>query len=999
MAGVADFTLTALIKADASGFRAGVQDAKNALNELQKTTGSRLQRIGDTFGGVGKALTAGLTLPLTALGGASLKAFSDYDTALIGVRKTTDISGDALNRFSKQIMSLSREMPNSAVEIANLAEVAGQLGIRTDEGGKHLINFSRIAAQMGTATNMSSEQAANAMARLANITQMPQTQFHRLGSTIVALGNKMATTESEISEMALRLAGTGHQVGLTEAQIAGLAAGMSSVGINAEAGGSAFSRVMQKMNTDVLSGGEGLQKFASVAGKTAEEFAQTWRKNPQEAIVDFVKGLGKIKESGGDVTETLKDLGINSVREIDTLARLSGAGDLLAKSFNIANKAWADGTALQKEADAASQSFANQLKLLKNALFEAGTVIGKHLAPRIGKLAEGIKKITQAFSDLDPKVQDGIISFGIFLATIGPVFLVINKIITGIRMLATAFGFIKGLVTAFKTAGTALTGFKAVIAALGGPITLIIAGIMALVGVLTYLWTTNEGFRNAVTGIWEAVKQVFSTAWEYIKNAWAAAPSFFSNLWETIKNGASSIWDNVKTVWASVVDVLKAVWQGLADFFSPLWEGIKSSALGVWESFVTGMIPIVDAFKNLWSSLTEFFTALGEQIKPIWEDIKQFFTDTWNIIVTIFQSALAILTPVVQAGFEIIKLQITLVWEFIKTYIQLAWVIISNTVQVALTTLAAIITAGFEIIKTVIQTMWEVIKILVQSAWTVITTIVSTAINVVAEIIRTVTAVIQGDWQAAWEAIKSIFEVAWNAIKTIGETLFNALKSVIETILNALKSIWDSVWNAVKATAESVWNAIKAIVSGAMDAMKNAVSNGINAVKNFIVNGWNSVVGFLSSINLFSAGSAIMQSFLSGLKSMWGAITSFVGGIASWIKSHKGPISYDRRLLIPAGKAIMSGLNNGLSNGFGQVKNNVSGMADSISKLVDGNSLFDADMSSTISGAVATGVEVDLGHQAKPLELNLELGNRAYGLFVDDITDRQRATARLTEVY
>ncbi|MCM4504194.1 phage tail tape measure protein, partial [Escherichia coli] len=111
---------------------------------------------------------------------------------------------------------------------------------------------------------------------------------------------------------------------------------------------------------------------------------------------------------------------------------------LLAKSFNIANKAWADGTALQKEADAASQSFANQLKLLKNALFEAGTVIGKHLAPRIGKLAEGIKKITQAFSDLDPKVQDGIISFGIFLATIGPVFLVINKIITGIRMLATA---------------------------------------------------------------------------------------------------------------------------------------------------------------------------------------------------------------------------------------------------------------------------------------------------------------------------------------------------------------------------------------------------------------------------------------------------------------------------------------------------------------------------------------------------------------------------------
>ncbi|HER9979274.1 phage tail tape measure protein [Streptococcus pyogenes] len=915
MAGVADFTLTALLKADASGFRAGIQDAKDALESLQSSSGNKLQKISDSFGGVGKALTAGLTLPLTALGGVSLKAFSDYDTALIGVRKTTDISGDALKRFSKQIMRLSREMPNSAVEIANLAEVAGQLGIRTDEGGKHLINFSRIAAQMGTATNMSSEQAANAMARLANITQMPQTQFHRLGSTIVALGNKMATTESEISEMALRLAGTGHQIGLTEAQIAGLAAGMSSVGINAEAGGSAFSRVMQKMNTDVLSGGEGLRRFASVAGKTAEEFAQTWRKKPQEAIVDFVKGLGKIKESGGDVTETLKDLGINSVREIDTLARLSGAGDLLAKSFNIANKAWADGTALQKEADAASQSFANQLKLLKNALFEAGTVTGKRLAPRVGKLAEGVKKITQAFSDLDPKVQDSIISFGIFLATIGPVFLVIDKIITGIRMLATAFGFIRGLVTAFKTAGTALAGFKAVVAALGGPITLIIAGIMALVGVLTYLWTTNEGFRNAVTGIWEAIKQVFSTAWEFIQSVWSAAPEFFSGI----------------------------------------WEQIISTATPMWEEFVNSMGPLVEAFKNLWNSVVDFFVVLGEQIKPIWEDIKQFFSDTWGIIKGIFELALALLAPIVQVGFEVIQ--------------------------------------------TIVSTVWELIKIIIQTAWTIITTIISTAINIVADILRTVTAIIQGDWQGAWDAIKSIAETLWNAILTIGQTLFNALKSAIENILNAIQSIWGAVWNAVSSVALSIWNAIVSIISNAMSTMQNAVSNGISAVKNFITNGWNSVVGFLRGINLFSAGSAIMQSFLSGLKSMWGAITSFVGGIASWIKAHKGPISYDRRLLIPAGKAIMSGLNNGLSNGFGQVKSNVSGMTDSISKLVDGSSLFDADMSSTISGAVATGVEVDLGHQAKPLELNLELGNRAYSLFVDDITDRQRATARLTEVY
>lgn len=915
MASVADFTLTALIKADASGFRAGIQDAKGALESLQSSSGNKLQKISDSFVGVGKALTAGLTLPLAAVGGASLKAFSEYDTALIGVRKTTDISGDALKRFSKQIMRLSREMPNSAVEIANLAEVAGQLGIRTDEGGKHLINFSKIAAQMGTATNMSSEQAANAMARLANITQMPQTQFHRLGSTIVALGNNLATTESEIADMSLRLAGTDHQIGLTEAQIAGLAAGMSSVGINAEAGGSAFSRVMQKMNTDVLSGGEGLQRFAAVAGKTAEEFAQTWRTNPQEAIVDFVKGLGKVKESGGDVTETLKDLGINSIREIDTLARLAGAGDLLAKSFGIANKAWADGTALQKEADAASESFANQLKKLKNALFEAGTVIGGQLAPHVGKLAEDIRKVVQAFNDLDPKVQANIVNFGLFLAKIGPAIYIVGKIIGMISKISLAISFISKLATAFKAAGGAIAGFKAIIALTGGPIAWIIAAIMALVGVITYLWTTNEGFRNAITGIWEAIKQVFSTAWEFIQSVWSAAPEFFSGI----------------------------------------WEQIISTATPMWEEFVNSMGPLVEAFKNLWNSVVDFFVVLGEQIKPIWEDIKQFFSDTWGIIRGIFELALALLAPIVQVGFEVIQ--------------------------------------------TIISTVWELIKIIIQTAWTIITTIISTAINIVADILRTVTAIIQGDWQGAWDAIKSIAETLWNAILTIGQTLFNALKSAIENILNAIQSIWSAVWNAVSSVTSSIWNAIVSIISNAMSTMQNAVSNGINAVKNFITNGWNSVVGFLRGINLFSAGSAIMQSFLSGLKSMWGAITSFVGGIASWIKSHKGPISYDRRLLIPAGKAIMGGFNRALIKGFEYVKSNVSGMAGKISDLVGAGSVFDTDMRSTISGAVTAGVEVDLGHQAKPLKVVLELGNRAYELFVDDITDKQQTTAKLREVY
>ncbi len=138
---------------------------------------------------------------------------------------------------------MSKQIPASTTEISHVAEAAGQLGIKT----KDVLNFTRVMIDMGKSTNLSSEEAATALARFANITQLDPSKYSNLGSSIVELGNNFATTEKEIVEMGLRLAGTGKVVGLTDPQILGLATAMSSVGIEAEAGGSAFSRVMQKL--------------------------------------------------------------------------------------------------------------------------------------------------------------------------------------------------------------------------------------------------------------------------------------------------------------------------------------------------------------------------------------------------------------------------------------------------------------------------------------------------------------------------------------------------------------------------------------------------------------------------------------------------------------------------------------------------------------------------------------------------------------------------------
>ena len=250
------------------------------LNKLIKQVNSKGTKAASvtakSFSGIGKAAGIGakvataaigtVATAITVAGGAAIKTGIDFESAFAGVKKTVDAPKEVIDKLRESIINMSKEMPQSASELAGIAEAAGQLGIET----QNIEGFTKTMAQLGDATNMASTDAADSLARFANITGMSQTNFDRLGSVIVDLGNNMATTESEITAMGMRLAGAGHQVGMSEAQIMSFAAALSSVGIEAEAGGSAFSTVMSKMQLAVEQGGESLNDFANVAGMSAD---------------------------------------------------------------------------------------------------------------------------------------------------------------------------------------------------------------------------------------------------------------------------------------------------------------------------------------------------------------------------------------------------------------------------------------------------------------------------------------------------------------------------------------------------------------------------------------------------------------------------------------------------------------------------------------------------------------------------------------------------------
>ncbi|WP_449456024.1 phage tail tape measure protein [Streptococcus suis] len=467
----------------------GAQNWENGLNTVSQRTQA-----------LSLAIFGGMTL--------SAKAFMDFESAFAGVKKTVDETRDwSYERLSNEIRKMSQELPASAVEISKVAEAAGQLGINTED----IISFTRVMIDMGESTNMSAEEAAVALAKFKNITGMPTEDFKKLGNVIVQLGNNMATTEQDIVDMGLRLASSGKLAGLTEAQIMALAATLSSVGMEAEAGGSAMSRVMQKMNTAVAEGEEALDKFAAVAGMSAEEFAAKWKAEPQNAIVDFLNGLRRIKEEGGDVTQTLKNMKISNIRDIDSLQRLAGAGELLAKTLGMANKEWANGNALQIEAQKRYETTESKLKMARNKLNDIAITLGGPLLDAFldvldasEPLIDDVASLAKGFAELDKGTQRNIINMALMVGAISPVskilgttFGTIGDLTGGIANLSKWLANIgaeragkKAIEAIGATAGASASsvgGLSSAVSLLGNPITWgVILGGAALVG-LTYL--------------------------------------------------------------------------------------------------------------------------------------------------------------------------------------------------------------------------------------------------------------------------------------------------------------------------------------------------------------------------------------------------------------------------------------------------------------------------------------------------------------------------------
>ena len=294
-----------------------------------------------------------------------------------------------------------------------------------------------------------------------------------------------------------------------------------------------------------------------------------------------------------------------------------------------------------------------------------------------------------------------------------------------------------------------------------------------------------------------------------------------------------------------------------------------------------------EAGKKAWKSFCDVATAAWNAFYPIIKPAIDMIVDAWNSLVQAVQTAWQMLQPVFSAlvqAFQAFMPTIKMIAEAIG-------IVLVGAIVAVVYAVAGLITG----IMTIITTLMP----LIQAAIGIIQAALSAIMYLIGAIVSGFAGSLSGLIQIAqsiWDGVVAVFQGGWQV-----------LKGVFDVFIGIITGDWTQAWNGIKTAlsgvAQAGWGALKGI--------------------------FNAGVGFIKGVMHFSLsaeGEAIMNSLLGGLKRAWESVKSFVGGIGKWIKAHKGPISVDRRLLIPAGHAIMNGLGNGLVDGFSDVQKSVLAM-------------------------------------------------------------------------
>ena len=775
------------------------QEAATTNTALSKidVAGQKMETVGNSIAGAGKKMM-GVTTVIGGVGVAAVKTAADFDSAMSQVAAVSGATGKDFDALRNKAREMGAKTKFSATEAAEAMNYMAMAGWKTEDMLDGIEGVMNLAAASGEDLAATSDIVTDALTAFG----LSAKDSGHFADILAAASSNANTNVSMMGETFKYCAPIAGALGFSAEDTAEAIGLMANAGIKSSQAGTALRTIMNNLAGDVKISGKAIGDVT-----IATTNADSSMRDLSDILADCRSAFGNLTESEkAQAAESL--VGKNAMSGF--LALMNAGEDDIAKLSSAIDNC--DGSA-EKMAMTMQDNLAGQLTILKSQLQELAISFGDILMPAIRSIVSKLQGFVDKLNGMDEGTKRTIVTIALLVASIGPLLVIIGTAISKIGVAMQGVVKLANCISKLKVSVQGGTGVLGKLgAALGGisaPVLAVVAVIAVLVAAFVHLWKTNEGFRDAIIGTWNRIK-------------------------DTISGFCQGIVDRLNALgfqFTDIVDVLKTVWDGFCQVLAPIFEGVFNNIANILST-VTGVITgILDVFIGIFTgNWSQAWTGVKEIFSSIWNGISSFFTNILNVIKGVADVVLGWFGTSWNEVWTNIKTFFEGIWNGIATFFTTIWETLKNIVTVGIMAIGSILSAAFDIITLPFRFIWENCKEIIISVWDAIKSKVSTVIHAVASVISTV-----------MNAIKTVFSTVWTALKTVVTTVVNAIKSVVTTVFNAIKSTATTVWNAIKAAVTTPVNAIKSTVTTVFNSVKSTVTSIFNGIKSTATSVWNGI--------------------------------------------------------------------------------------------------------------------------------------------------------------
>lgn len=775
------------------------QEAATTNTALSKidVAGQKMETVGNSIAGAGKKMM-GVTTVIGGVGVAAVKTAADFDSAMSQVAAVSGATGKDFDALRNKAREMGAKTKFSATEAAEAMNYMAMAGWKTEDMLDGIEGVMNLAAASGEDLASTSDIVTDALTAFG----LSAKDSGHFADILAAASSNANTNVSMMGETFKYCAPIAGALGFSAEDTAEAIGLMANAGIKSSQAGTALRTIMNNLAGDVKISGKAIGDVT-----IATTNADGSMRDLSDILSDCRSAFGNLTESEkAQAAESL--VGKNAMSGFLALMN-AGQGDIDKLSSAIDN---CDGSA-EKMAMTMQDNLAGQLTILKSQLQELAISFGDILMPAIRSIVSKLQGFVDKLNGMDEGTKRTIVTIALLVASIGPLLVIIGTAISKIGVAMQGFVKLANGISKLKIAiqgGTGVLGkLGATLGGISAPVLAVVAVIAVLVAAFVHLWKTNEGFRDAIIGTWNRIK-------------------------DTISGFCQGIVDRLNALgfqFTDIVDVLKTVWDGFCQVLAPIFEGVFNNIANILST-VTGVITgILDVFIGIFTgNWSQAWTGVKEIFSSVWNGISSFFTNILNVIKGVADVVLGWFGTSWNEVWTNIKTFFEGIWNGIATFFTTIWETLKNVVTVGIMAIGSILSAAFDIITLPFRFIWENCKGIIISVWDAIKSKVTTVIHAVASVISTV-----------MNAIKAVFSTVWNAIKTVVTTVVNAIKSIVTTVFNAIKNTATTVWNAIKTAVTTPVNAIKSTVTTVFNSVKSTVTSIFNGIKSTATSVWNGI--------------------------------------------------------------------------------------------------------------------------------------------------------------